>query len=106
MESTAWNNGSFHSSGAGYGFKVPIDDRDRFFERSWGSVVVELPLNNEFIEVILNIDKESFWSESCRELISKKIGQWLISQKFAQWPKGEPPKFNVRLVSQGRFRNI
>jgi hypothetical protein len=54
MEWTAWNNGSFHSSGAGYGFKVPIDDRDRFFERSWGSVVVELPLNNEFIEVIMN----------------------------------------------------
>jgi hypothetical protein len=106
MEWTAWNNGSFHSSGAGYGFKVPIDDRAKFFKRAWGSVVVELPSNNEFIEVILNIDKESFWNDSCRELISKKIGQWLISQKFAQWPKGEPPKFNVRLVSQGKFRVI
>jgi hypothetical protein len=51
MESTAWNNGSFHSSGAGYGFKVPIDDRDRFFERSWGSVVVELPLNNVLLRL-------------------------------------------------------
>jgi hypothetical protein len=51
MEWTAWNNGSFHSSGAGYGFKVPIDDRDRFFERSWGSVVVELPLNNVLLRL-------------------------------------------------------
>ncbi|MBC2712652.1 MAG: hypothetical protein HGJ94_17195 [Desulfosarcina sp.] len=106
MEWTAWNNGSFHSSGAGYGFKVPIDDRDKFFRRSWGSVMVELPSNDEFIEVILNIDKESFWNDSCRELISKNIGQWLICQKFASWPTGEPPKFNVRLVSRGRFRII
>jgi hypothetical protein len=106
MEWTAWNNSSFHSSGAGYGFKVPIHDREKLFKRSWGSVIVELPSNNKFIEVICNIDKNSFWNDKCGELISKKIGQWLIGLKLAPWPTGEPPKFNVRLVSQGRFRII
>lgn len=28
---TAWNNGEWRASGAGYGLKVSVGDRDRFF---------------------------------------------------------------------------
>lgn len=72
MKVVAWNNGQHHASGAGYGFKVARTDRDRFFETSWESVILVLPNG---IEIDVNIAKDSFWSDSCRELISKGIGQ-------------------------------
>jgi|HubBroStandDraft_1064217.scaffolds.fasta_scaffold3690907_1 hypothetical protein len=40
---TAWSNGKFHLSGAGYGFKVSIQDRDRYFNRTWKEVTLVLP---------------------------------------------------------------
>ena len=51
---TAWNNGKHHESGAGYGFKLNATDRDREIDRSWKSVVVELPNS---VKVEANIDK-------------------------------------------------
>ncbi len=39
---TAWNNGRHHASGAGYGLKVAIADRDRYFDPEVASVVLEL----------------------------------------------------------------
>ena len=35
---TAWNNGKWHASSAGYGLKVSVADRDRFFRRDWRTV--------------------------------------------------------------------
>jgi hypothetical protein len=69
---TAWNNGAHHDTGAGYGFKVSIHDRDNYFSREWNEVTIYL----EGVEnpIIVNIDKKSFWNDQCRELISKEIG--------------------------------
>ena len=39
---TAWNNGQWSTTGAGYGLKVSIEDRDRFFDREWESVTLRL----------------------------------------------------------------
>lgn len=103
---TAWNNGEHHVTGGGYGFKIDSDDRDRFFDRGQGSVIVILPSQPEDVEVVVNTKKSSFWNETCRELINKKIGQWFIKNNHAPWPVGNPPKFNVQLESGNRFRLI
>ena len=95
MKVTAWNNGSHHSSGAGYGLKIGIRDRDAYFDPGAESVTLRLP-NGEKIEV--NTAKASFWSETCRELIHIEIGQWLIEKGHAPWPKGSPPKFDLSKV--------
>lgn len=100
MEVTAWNNGEHHVSGAGYGLKVAPADRDLFFRKSWESVVVVLPNGDE---VDFNIAKDSFWSDTCRELISKTLGQWLIRNGHAPWPKGSPPKFQLMPEGENRF---
>ena len=89
----AWNNGSHDPSGNGYGLKISATDRDLYLERGWGSVV--LYLSGKDLPVTVNIDKDSLWNESCRELISREIGAWLIHNGRAPWPKGKPPKFRV-----------
>ena len=99
---TAWNNGRHYQSGAGYGLKIALEDRDKYFDRNWGSVFVQIQGINEEVEV--NINKQSFWTEACRELISKEIGLWLRQIKLAPWPKGNPPQLVLLPLQGGHFR--
>lgn len=100
---TAWNNGGHHASGAGYGFKVAADDRDRHFRRDWDTVIVELPEGSGVVAVEVNIAKDSFWGEECREVIDQTIGRWLRSSNHAPWPHGSPPRFEVEPTGDRRF---
>ena len=99
---TAWNNGKQHRSGAGYGLKIDRTDRDRYFHPEWRLVIIEFQGQPQTVEI--NISKPSFWNETCRELISIEIGKWLIENKFAPWPKGEPPKLKLTPIKGNRFR--
>lgn len=98
---TGWNNGEHHPTGAGYGFKVDVNDRDNYFKKEWEYVI--LKLQGDVKEVVVNIDKPSFWSDACRELISKEIGIWLIRNKKAPWPTGNPPKMRMEQIDDNRF---
>lgn len=98
---TAWKNGKHHKPGVAYGLKISPSDRDRYFRREWGSVVLELEGVPDPISV--NTDKPSFWDPVCGELISKEIGQWLRSNCKAPWPKGHPQKFSMEPISGNRF---
>ncbi len=98
---TAWNNGSFTTSGAGYGVRLNASDRDHFFKREWKTI--ELELDGSSVIVSVNIAKESFWGTACRELINAEIGRWLIRNNLAPWAKGEPPKLTVLHVGSKRF---
>ena len=91
---TAWNNGQHLPSGAGYGLKLSIRDRDQHFRRSWKTVDIQFSGKPGITRI--NVDKDSFWSETCRELISKDIGRWLIGLGLAPWQPGQPPKVVVR----------
>lgn len=77
---TAWNTGAHSRNGAGYGFRVAVTDRDLHFKPEWDQIVLELEGEEPF-EV--NINKETFWSDACRELISPEIGRWLRQQGLA-----------------------
>ncbi len=103
MTWTAWNNGSHHQSGAGYGFKIEAPDRDRHFRRQWGSALIHLPHGAEIVTAEVNVDKDSFWGPSCRELVSQLIGRWLLAEGHAPWPKGLPPKFRVQRAGARTF---
>ncbi|MCB1280695.1 MAG: hypothetical protein KDB18_04165 [Salinibacterium sp.] len=106
MEWTAWNNRAWNESGAGYGLKVPIADRDAHFSRSSASVIIELPTPSGVLEVSVGTAKPSFWNDTCHELISKEIGKWLIDSGLAPWKKGKPPHLEVEMVDAGRFRLV
>ena len=79
-----WNNGSPNDrTGGGYGIRVTREDRDRYFQRRWPSVTIELGKEN-MIEVNLS---DSFW-RGCIELRSKRIGKWMLDRRLAPWLKG------------------
>jgi len=101
----AWRNSARHTrSGAGYGLRIPISDRDRLFAKEWKTVYLELPIDGGYNEVEVNINKPSFWNGTCRELISHQIGRWLIAKRLAPWPKGRPPRIHVEHAGARRFR--
>lgn len=99
---TAWNNGKHHHSGAGYGFKINVKDRDKYFRKDWENIF--LKLEGEVEEVVVNTDKASFWNSTCRELICKGIVIWLIKKKKAPWTKGHPPKMRIQHIDSNRFK--
>ena len=98
---TAWNNGAHCSSGAGYGLKIDINDRDRYFRKEWDQVILEL--DGRVDSVAVNIRKPSFWSNHCREVISKDLGKWLREQNKAPWPRWKPPKMIMEPIADSRF---
>ena len=98
---SAWNNGSQHPSGAGYGLKIALSDRDCHFKREWRSIILELEGKPSPVEV--NINKEPFWGNTCRELISLGIGKWLYQTGLAPWPKGYSPKLLLKPLGNNRF---
>jgi len=102
MKITAWNNGTHHSDGNGYGIKLSPNNRDKFFHREWKTILLEL--GDESLIVVINTDKDSFWNKSCRELISVEIGKWLIKHKLAPWSKGNPPHLELDQIEGRRFR--
>jgi len=99
---TGWHNGSHHRPYSGYGFKVSAEDRDLYFNREWKFVTLALPVAEGFVLSEANIDKDSFWGD-CRELITKDIGLWMMSNKTAPWVKGKPPRFTVWRVNEATF---
>jgi hypothetical protein len=98
---TAWNNGKHHKSGAGYGLKLTINDREKYFHREWYYVIIRFGDSNQ--ETKVNIKKLSFWGDACRELINIDIGKWFLKQGMAPWPKGLPPKLRLEPISGNMF---
>ena len=99
---TAWNNGDHHTTGAGYGFRVDLKDRALYFNPEQRAVHLEFAvLAPNHAEV--NIDKLSFWSPTCHELINHEIGKWLIANGYAWWPKSSPPKFTAVQTAPGHI---
>ena len=89
MKVKAWNNGAYSIDGNGYGLKIIMLYRDAFLRREWKNVCLNLEGETEPVEI--NIDKDSFWNNTCRELISVRIGRWLIKNGLMLWRKGYPP---------------
>ena len=97
----AWNYGAHHPDGNGYGIKISPIDRDLFFNPEWKTVLLILDGKPGTIEI--NIAKKSFWNETCRELISKKIGEWLIDNQLGQWPPRQPPELELIKTGNRKF---
>jgi len=98
---TAWCNGKQRASGAGYGFKIDKEDRDAFLKRKWKTINLCFTDTGECCDI--NIDKDSFWNETCHELISASIGRWLIRNRLAPWERGNPPKFLLTHITEDKF---
>ena len=71
MRVVGWSNGSPNNeTGAGYGIRVSRSNRERYFDRTWLAVKLNI---EEQIQVSIDISP-SFWRR-CIELRSQKIGK-------------------------------
>jgi hypothetical protein len=98
---TAWNDGKWLPTGGGYGVKVTSVDRDKYFSPKWNCILLKLEGEPGFVEV--NTNKKSFWFGTCRELIKKDIGRWLLRNNLAPWEKRNPPKLNLEHIKDNKF---
>ena len=97
-----WNNGHHHASGASYGIKITLQDREKFFDRSWRTVILHLDGYSRPIEV--NVAKASFWNRTCGELISQEIGLWLQRNNAETWPPRRPHRVIMTVIGEREFK--
>ena len=93
FKATAWNNGTWRETGAGYGLKLSAHDRDKYFDRDWYTITLRLIGERTSRTTEANVAKDSFWGPQCRELIKLEIGQWFIENGFRRWTRNAPPRF-------------
>jgi hypothetical protein len=98
MYATAWHNGGPPRDPAGYGLKLMDRDRDRYFDSTWKTVILELD-GGEAATIDLS---PSFW-RTCTELRSAAIGEWLLKADVAPWARGNPPGVVVTAIEDDRF---
>jgi hypothetical protein len=69
IECSVWNNGA-----SGWGIKVLGGPaiRQRYFRRDLSPVLVEVDGSLQQ----MNVNKKSFWTQSCGELIHKSLREW------------------------------
>ena len=91
-----WSN-----SRGSYGIKVTMQDRQQFFKKDWKTVVLEFEGSD--VQAKVNIDKPSFWSPKCGELINREIKLWLQDNRLDSWPKDNPHELSLELLSSRRF---
>lgn len=100
MEVTGWRIGSPNiSTGAGFGIRIKIEDREAFFQRDWKTIRIEISPGKTFR---VNLSG-SFWA-ACPELRSKWLGRWMLEKGLAPWSKSSPPRINLDPIGDGLFR--
>jgi hypothetical protein len=99
VKAIGWSNGRPLPSGAGYGLRISVSDRDRFFRPNWNTVSLEVEGGGKIVGRL----SASFW-KTCTELRSAEIGRWLLRQRLAPWQKGAPPSVEIDHVDGNRFR--
>jgi hypothetical protein len=98
LECSIWHNGQ-----TGWGIKVlgGISVRLANFDRSQSPVIVEI----DGVDVPVNVDKKSFWTSTCGELIRKPFGDFTKKHGLAVsdrvWLEVVEPKRRFRLTLAG-----
>jgi hypothetical protein len=92
---SAWYDG--HST---YGVRILGREVSLWFRPEWNHVTLFFPDRNDGIEVPLT---ESFWHGS-PELRSPQIKEFFLRHDLVDWPKKEPPLFELESAGGGVFR--
>jgi hypothetical protein len=93
MQVSAWHNGK-----GTYGIDIGEVNRDRYFDRAWKAIQVEI--DGEVHDLPLT---PGFWVD-CPEVRSSIIKDWLGRNGRLPWPKYQPPHFELTPLGGNRFR--
>jgi len=92
---SAWYDG--HST---YGVRILGREVSLWFRPEWDHVDLLLPDRMDAIQVPLT---ESFWNKS-PELRSPHIKDFFLRHGLVDWPRKEPPQFELEASGGGVFR--
>lgn len=96
MEATAWNDGK-----RAYGIRVGLPNRRHFFNSDWSSIEIEIGGMMHTFALT-----GGFWRQ-CPEVRDRGepvIRDWLNRHHTLDWPKGDPPRFELEPLGENRFR--
>jgi hypothetical protein len=99
-ENSALSSTAAWSANKSYGIRIGKPNRDRYFDRSWPSVKVEI--DNVSFEFSLS---PGFW-RNCPEIRGKPIAEWFRERGLVPWHKGRPPAFELIPLSENCFRLV
>jgi hypothetical protein len=96
MEVAAWNNG-----GEQYGVRVGKDNRSQYFNPSWPQIEVEIDGRTHSFDLT-----PGFWKDcpEFRDSGTAAIRDWLRKHHALNWPKGQPPRYQLVPLGGKRFR--
>lgn len=97
---TGWKIGTPNiKTGSGYGIRIKLKDRNKYFSPDWESVKIEFG-TGEIFEANLSV---TFWGK-CPELRSHWIGKWMLNKGYMSWPKFKPRKMRLEPVGGRVFK--
>ncbi len=96
---STWNASSYNDSGAGYGVRISASDREKFFDKSWKSIILYI---GKFENSVILPIRGTFWT-ICPELRNMKIGEYLIVNGLNKWKKGKPHKLILFPQNDNQF---
>ena len=98
MQVRAWNDG-----GNTYGIRVGIPNRDAHFDATWTEIEVEI--EGTFHRFSLT---PGCWNHcpEFRDRGSPVIREWLRTHHVLDWPRGDPPQFELVPLAGNRFRLV
>lgn len=96
MEATAWKGG-----GNTYGIRVGYPNRREYFDPSWTEIEVEIDGRGHHFNLT-----PGFWNH-CPEFRDRGVPvicEWLRRHHTIAWSRGNPPRFELVPLGNGRFR--
>ncbi|MRW83032.1 hypothetical protein GJ698_02870 [Pseudoduganella sp. FT26W] len=103
MEVSAWKNGRASNPRVVYGIRVGVENRAAYF-----------PVERDVIVVEMDNEEHTFhltdgFRRKCPEFRDSKgtaIRDWLARHRTTDWPRGRPPRFELHVLGDGRFRLV
>ncbi|MCE9565759.1 MAG: hypothetical protein K8U57_27355 [Planctomycetes bacterium] len=101
MQASAWKNTGSKIEGQTYGIRVGFPNRDEHFKGVGSSIRVEIEGTEYTFEIT-----GGFWNKcpEFRDDAAGTIRKWLERHHSLTWDKGQPPRFELTRVAQGRYR--
>jgi hypothetical protein len=81
-----------------YGIRIRLEDRNRYFQRVWESVILQIEGEKFSVHV-----SSGFWRR-CPELRHLKIGIWFRKHNLVPWPTYKPPRLILEPTGESEFR--
>jgi hypothetical protein len=98
---SAYNNGEFSQTGAGYGFRIKNSEVKKNSKLLVSEIFITL--DNKFKNIKVTINQDTVSDGERVVFTNKEIGRWMIKNGINEWGEGIPPKFIMQHIEKNFF---